>query len=419
MRWRGAAIMLLLCLLAVEGAGVAFHFWQTGELVYLRRPAAPVKENPAEQPKGYRQRLHPYFGFTGPYGADLGRLHTNSLGFRQREKLTIPFVPAKNDVVVAVFGGSVASNLVMGWRGGTPLADSLRALPAFEGRNPVVINMAQGSAKQPQQLIKLAYLLAIGQRIDLAINVDGFNEFALGWQNVSADLDPVFPAAQFMAPMLAALLPSPASEEFYGIAHRMLEARRLAAGYSARADRARSGVTYAWAVSMALWYRMQLSKTMLQYDALVLSKSWSNLKPLFSLDLPKSEAAENPQEKMFAIWLRCSQQMKMLSDANAIKYVHVVQPNQYYSRHAFSDDERKVALAFPEDHEYRVGIVKGYPLFAARDAILKANRIVSALGLFDDIHEEVYADACCHYNARGETALATFVAAEVAKAGSR
>jgi hypothetical protein len=166
--------------------------------------------------------------------------------------------------------------------------------------------MAQGAAKQPQQLMKLAYLLAIGQQVDLVINVDGFNEFALGWQNVNAGMDPILPAAQSIGPLLAQLSPAPASEEFYGIARDMLEARRLIAAYSAQADRARSGVGYASAFSLAWWYRMELSKSTSRYDALTKSKDLSNLRPLLSLDLSKSEPGENR-------WRKYSQLAPMLA----------------------------------------------------------------------------------------------------------
>ena len=37
--------------------------------------------------------------------------------------------------------------------------------------------------------------------------------------------------------------------------------------------------------------------------------------------------------------------------------------------------------------------------------------LFSAIRLFDDVRDEVYFDNCCHFNAKGETLFAEFVAA--------
>jgi hypothetical protein len=61
---------------------------------------------------------------------------------------------------------------------------------------------------------------------------------------------------------------------------------------------------------------------------------------------------------------------------------------------------------------YRQGVELGYALLTARNAVLHENRIVSAIGLFDNVSDEVYSDNCCHYTARGETLFAQFIAIE-------
>ena len=115
---------------------------------------------------------------------------------------------------------------------------------------------------------------------------------------------------------------------------------------------------------------------------------------------------------LFDLWLRSSQQMRVLTEAQQGRYLHVVQPNQYYSRHPFTAREREIALAQKETMGYRQGVELGYALLTARSAILQQNGIVSAIALFDTIADEVYSDSCCHYTARGETLVAEFVATE-------
>ena len=52
--------------------------------------------------------------------------------------------------------------------------------------------MAHGGWKQPQQLLALSWILALGGELDVLINVDGFNEVALdGVENAERG---VFPA---------------------------------------------------------------------------------------------------------------------------------------------------------------------------------------------------------------------------------
>src|SRR5262245_42137492 len=71
------AIVAFLVLLSVEVAGALFAFWETGTWVYAARPSAAAKSDdgiqvrsarrPAEAFATFAARLHPYFGFAGPY----------------------------------------------------------------------------------------------------------------------------------------------------------------------------------------------------------------------------------------------------------------------------------------------------------------------------------------------------------------
>lgn len=418
-RFGSYAIIALLALLSVESAGALFFLWQTGSWVYVARQSAPIPASttqtpaartPAEAFATFAARLHPYFGFAGPYEGELGGLYWNALGSLQRAPLAIPYVPKSNDIVVVIFGGSVAASLVVAPNGGLPLDLALKKSPLLQGRNVIVVAAAISGGKQPQQLFRLAYLLAIGQHIDLIINVDGFNEFALGQQNIRADLDPVLPAAQNMRPMLSRISQGPATEEFYDIAHQLYASRRAVAHHSAQREQARTGIGYAWATVQEQVSRRQLARVIGRHEKLVSSKDWGDLKPLFSLDLPRRVASGDPTEMLYDLWLRSSQQMRALATGNGIPYVHIIQPNQYYSKHRFSDGERSVALSIPSNHEFRVGAENGYKLLAAREADLSDQQIISAVDLFDGIDEEVYADNCCHYNARGETIFAEYIA---------
>jgi hypothetical protein len=410
-RWGlSAALWVALAAVAVEAAGAAYFYWANGGLIY-RNAEADRPAEPAAARK-YRQRLHPYFGFTGPYDQlGEGSLRTNNLGFAQRGPMSVPFVPRRNDLVVAVFGGSVAESLALSLTGGLWLRNSLQALPALAGKRRVVIlNMAQGAGKQPQQLIGLAYLMALGQRVDVVINVDGFNEFALGYQNYASDLDPILPSVQRMKPLAMEMYRGLSSAEYYGLASRMLSARQALAEYSDSMRRARTGIGLTHAAVLAAWHRMMLSRYTRKYEAFFIQPNdWNDLREELGLDLSPRTAGQDVFESIFDVWLRCSQQMKMLAAANGAVYLHVVQPNAFYTRHAITRRESAATLS----HFYNVGIKSGYALLAERAATLRSNGIVSAVELFDDEPEPVYEDNCCHYTPTGETLLVQFITAQL------
>jgi hypothetical protein len=361
----------------------------------------------------YKHRLHPYFGFTGQYNLRDADFTTNDLGFLQHEAFAIPYVPAKNDFIVVVFGGSVASRAVYAHQGGMRLVDALNAVPEFSGRRVVVINMAQGGGKQPQQLLELAYMLAIGQHIDLALNIDGGNEFALGLENFNVGLDPVLPSAQLMLRFAEELYPTPESDDYYRIAYGISSARKLVDYHRQHANVARSGVSYVWHTALGLRDQTALATATAEYESLMKSGRLSSAKSKLSLDLPPIKG--DSISYMYDLWLRCSLQMRALAESNGIKYLHLVQPNQYYTKRVFSEHERRIALALPADNDYVLGISQGYAVINERSAALSKMSIVSMIDVFDDVKDEVYFDSCCHFNALGETLFAQAVAREVAK----
>jgi hypothetical protein len=405
------------CAAVLEVGAATYFYWTTGRLIYLNRapgPAAGTAE--PSQNKPFKHRLHPYFGFAGTYDQNYGALHTNSLGFFQREPVTIPFTPTAGEFVVAVFGGSVADRLVLGAGGGVPLRESLQAVPGLASRKVVLLNLAQGAEKQPQQLLLLAYLGAIGQHVDFVVNIDGFNEFALGYLNHRAGLHPVLPAAQMMGPLALELSDAPSSARYYDLAGRVFAARNAAPEHSAAMRHARSGLALVSAYVQASLNRRALSNALREYAALVTgTHNWSSLKERLSLDLPHRAKDAEIFPMLFDLWLRSAQEMRLLSEARGAGYLHVVQPNQYFSKRSFSPRERSIALSLPPEHEYRRGVEMGYALLAERSATLHANGIVSATDLYDVVSDDVYSDNCCHYTASGETLLGQFVAGQVAQ----
>jgi hypothetical protein len=340
-----------------------------------------------------------------------GTTYTNSLGFFQREPLTLPVARADKDFIVALFGGSVAANLVQAPRGGRSLDDALQKLPALSDRRVVVVNMAQGSGKEPQQLIELAYLLALGQSLDLVVAVDGFNELALGlesWQNA---LDPILPAGLIIGALAQEVMPAAAaSADYYEIAFRVSAAKRDIERREALAKSARTGTGYLVDRALVTLDQMTLKKYLEQYNkAIGGAGDLSARRKMLGLDLPVEVEQPDKVRALFELWMRSSQQLRLLAQANGIGFVHIVQPNQYYAKKAFTENEKKVALSLPPDHAYRIALGEGYRMLETQP---RAD-VISAISLYDAETGDIYVDNCCHVNARGETMLAEFVAARV------
>jgi hypothetical protein len=85
----------------------------------------------------------------------------------------------------------------------------------------------------------------------------------------------------------------------------------------------------------------------------------------------------------------------------------VLQPNQYYSTRAFSDEEKQVALN--TGSPFKAGAQRGYPYL---EKMLEP-RGLNAVHIFDHERAPVYFDDCCHYTVTGNRLLADFIARAV------
>ncbi|MCB1034981.1 MAG: hypothetical protein KDD47_14230, partial [Acidobacteria bacterium] len=108
--------------------------------------------------------LHPFLGFVAkPVELEkwAGKTHPEAanLGFPTNTEALIQN-PSPDRLLVGVFGGSVAQ--IFGVAGSQALADGLSKVPRFAGREVVVLDLALGGMKQPQQLMTLNYLLVLG-----------------------------------------------------------------------------------------------------------------------------------------------------------------------------------------------------------------------------------------------------------------
>lgn len=406
-------ISIALCIVAVEAFGTAVFLYKNHKLVYFNADIVPAA---IVEPAKYKQRLHPYFGYTGPYSLNSSTQVTNSLGFGQRQSRSVPFKPEPNDFVVFVFGASVAGNLVAPPQDGEPLQSVLQKLPQMKNKNVVVYSVAQGPQKQPQQLMELAFLVAIGQHIDLVLNVDGTVEFAGSLGNLESGVDPIFPPVVTLGAIGRDIArPDTSSAGYYELAFRLSRDRAAIKLYSQRVIESRSGLGFLRDRFLLAFYAHSLADDLRKYESTVTRKGdWDDTRKLLSLDMAISVTNENVIETVYQTWLRCGDAMKLMANANGAEYLEIVHPNPYHSKKKFSSAESAIFATVSEKDDFRRGSYQGLELMEQRSSDLKRRGIVNAMSLFDDNRETIYVDTGGHFNRLGETILGKFVADQAA-----
>lgn len=333
--------------------------------------------------------LHPYLGYARQPGDD-----THFFGFR-----TVAARPGVADgptIVVGITGGSVGQ-LFFDWATSHPRwEEDLRSVSGLEGASFEYVHLGLRGYKQPQQLLATAYYLSLGGRLDLLLNIDGFNEIGLGAELLDNGVSPLYPY-HWLALTGAQLEPQ--------------VLRRLGKLASLRAKRG----TYE-AISRPLFWSPAVGLIWWQSDRRLEAKI-ANVERSFSVSegagaLPYFRGGPPlPPDADFdrfiaQIWSRSSKQMQALAEGHEFSYFHFLQPNQYVpdSKPLSRAEEQILLPDLPSSRHVR----SGYPLL-----IEEGERLREAGVSFHDITNvfrsepaTLYIDPCCHFNERGNELLA-------------
>ncbi|MGE0393933.1 MAG: hypothetical protein AB7P67_10230, partial [Vicinamibacterales bacterium] len=249
-------VSLLLFAVFAEAAALAVHYAGTGWLFYAnphRRVLAVLPPDAQQTLTG--DALHPYFGpthrpglvFEIPAelqgGASPGRppARTNNFGFVARTDYPVPRGDDRQ-FFVGFFGGSVG--LWFCEVGAERFLDRLRRHPALAGRTIVPVCLAHEGYKQPQQLLTLAYFLSAGQPFDLVVNIDGFNEVALGAMNDQRGFDFTMPSVSHIEPLMNLIDRATLTPDKAEALAAINTARQAADRWARRANAARLAAVY-------------------------------------------------------------------------------------------------------------------------------------------------------------------------------
>jgi hypothetical protein len=363
------------------------------------------------------QVLHPYLGYVTDPGAEA----TRQIARRYNRAISEQgfFKPAwteglevKEDTLrIAVLGGSVATIFAMQ---SELLVQAMGRHPEFANRPIVVDCYATPGFKQPQQLLSLTTLLVQGEDFDVVLNIDGFNEITLPFtKNLVQGVHPLYPMDW---PLRVEGVPDPARRRLAGELAYLRDQRR-------REAEALSGSWWRLSVAANLLWRLRDRHLASRQEALVQNlEAWSVEDERFVLSGPPWTPRNEDETLRYLaeVWRDASLCAHSLCRAAGIRYVHVLQPNQYVEgSKPLSREERRTA--FLETHPYRELVAKGYPLLVAAGRELSASGVnfVDLTMAFSEVTEPLYIDTCCHFSWKGNRLIAEEIAAVLARSSDQ
>ena len=388
-------VVSLLAYAVVAEDAFSFSQLQGHRSAVIEVPAkapTPAAQGPAGARPQFldRQVVHPYIGYIqDPEQAG------NAYGF------TGPPPPvgrggASDTVVVAVLGGSVAQGLL---RARQPLSDALQEIASFSGKEILIVNLALGGMKQPQQLMAVNFFMSLGARFDVVVNLDGFNEIVLPIvENKPEDTVPYYP--RMWKARVADL----------GDFELLRRAGRIAHLESARQQAARffSGRPLRYSVTAnVFWYLFDYG--LVRW----IDRNRVNL-TVETRDAPDGSRQPAASEEalyadLAAYWKQSSLLLHHLARSSGFSYFHFLQPSQHVpGNKILTEQERALAQA----HGYRPVARAGYPYLieAGKELIREGVAYTDLTMLFAGHDEALYSDGCCHLNQRGNEMMAREIA---------
>jgi hypothetical protein len=414
-------LSLIIFCLAAELFGLAAYYVDTRALFYLHRKTYPELLPGPQDRLVVREALHPYFGPTHRPGTPFDipgelrtgtavpeRMTTNNFGFVSPHDY--PVVKTSDDqVILGVFGGSVGVWFCQ--IGAPPLIEALRANPYFRGREIVPLCFAHEGYKQPQQALLLAYFLSIGQVFDLVVNIDGFNDVALAALNDGQGLDISMPSVQHLDPLIALVNRSALTPEKLESLAAIFRDRQTLVDLAGRIQANRSAAVNVVLDSYYARVSTRYSRELGRFSNLPANP------PENALIQATPSTVDRDGAGLFAdiadLWWGASLLMDQMVEARGGAYVHVLQPNQYFTRRRFAPAE--AATALNSASPYRLSVETGYPVLiaAARRLTDAGVTFVDGTSAFDAVGAPVYMDDCCHYTLAGNRALADVIAESI------
>lgn len=405
------AVNLIVLAVLLEVAGIVLYAVSDRELFYMRtsRGKGDDAGNNPFAAGDYRPIVHPYFGFVHvgrPGVAERQGFYVNNHHFLQerdyvRRRPACCDFPVKerdaDELIIGIFGGSVALATAMAAQSEDRLEKLLRQDSRYVGKRVRVLNFAAGAYKQPQQLQVLSYYLSLGQKFDAVVNIDGFNEVVLGASNLKQNLAASFPTHAIwtkLAGFLSRHAAKPDPALFLSAFHEI-----EAGNWAQSAESCRLASCLLLYRTMSAWHGFRAAAALLDV------KPDESKESYFA---SYSAASGDPFEQIADQWSESVKIMHQLLAARSVPLLHVLQPNQWFR--ATSPYKARA----PDEHTPVIAgyVPPGYRALLSRVPALRQAGVVvrDATGLFDASGSEIYSDDCCHFVPEGNQMLVGVIA---------
>lgn len=405
-RWFFFLLMVMLTYLGVEVISCAALYlvcggWSVAQM-HAEGDAGPdLFDSGNDYPE---EVVHPYLGWVrrphSKSGAD-GELQVTDYGFVDRDMPLQKRDPDK--VIIGILGGSLAEQFATGTT--DILKAELQKSSYFSGKELVFVRLALSGYKQPQQLMAVTWLLSLGGKFDILINIDGYNEIVLPVvENAPNHVFDGFPRSWNLRTADSGDLV--VMRSIGCIAYLKDRAK-----FWAELVRASP-----WCYSPTLNLLWELNR------GNVRRKLFQEYSKLYRLKFHEQDYVATGPPQHFAdaaelrdhcaqIWMRSSLQLHQLSAAAGIRYFHFLQPNQYVPDSKPMGREDQVQGGQPS-HRGKEEVRDGYPLLIREGQNLARQGVsfTDLTALFADHPEQTYKDTCCHLNSRGNELLAQRIA---------
>ena len=389
-------LMVFLTLLVLEGMARIAYLAAYGDWYGGGRADSPLAADAPTSPELFEPWLirHPFYGLTHQDPSH----PLNAMPPQQRQE---------EMVVIGLLGGSVAEGLE------PYLQEELERYFTANNlsRQPVLLGLTIGGAKQPQQTTIIAYNLLLGGEFDLVLNLDGFNEMTnSAGRNPQNGIFPFFPLWWDKRVGLT-------TEEILLSGHigvlRQEQAQRAADAETS---------LLRWTAFFGLVDRYQQETT--EAEIIQLNHELAAVESDYSLEKhgPRNwlEGEEELMQEAARVWFRGSVTLSELVDLGGAEYYHFLQPSQYAPEaKPLSQEEREIAYNLDGiDGSFAS---RGYPMLRRFNQELEKQGInyFDLTEIFADHPETLYIDECCHLNARGNELLAAGMVQRLAPALQR
>jgi len=307
---------------------------------------------------------------------------------------------------VLIIGGSVSA--LTASKGMKTILDTLRADPRLAGRDMMILNHGRGSFKQPQMTLKAAYLFTLGYRPDAVVLIDGFNEVALGYDNVTMRTHPFFPHWGQYGPLISRTGIDLEQIQLYA------QAIAMRAKITAEIDRTLRWKLYKSSI-LGPWARGRINDLRGRFTAVqnAIVASASNQVPEGAFPPERGGAYPRNTDRALELiaesWVEGSIQLDALCRVHDIPFLHVLQPTLHdEGMKPVTEAERTRGNAKPSWLE---GARLGYPVLRANAPRIEAAGVhfLDGSDTFKDYAETTYYDSC-HFRGEGMEMFARRVA---------